>query len=135
MDCIIDTNVLVDYILLDSALHEKAKSDLEKVDYGFIPSVVIEELTHVLWRIGLDKKVINEKIGEVLDTYEVIGIGEDEILRANSVIMKEEHTSFRKFNDKLILSIAKKKDTPLLTFDGGLIEECKAHGVKLPQFQ
>ncbi len=131
MECVIDTNVLVDYIILESELHEKARLNLEKVDKGLVPSVVVEELAHVLNNFKLSKNTINEKIGEVLDSYEVVGISEKEINNARQIILNEQQTTFKKFNDKLILSIAKEKDLPLLTFDGGLISECKTHGVKL----
>ncbi|EQD56543.1 protein containing PilT protein, partial [mine drainage metagenome] len=109
--------------------HEKAKEGLERIDNGFLPSVVVEELVHVLERLKFDKKVISEKIGEVLDTYEVLSIGENEILEAKDSIMKES-VSFKKFNDKLILSTAKREDLPLFTFDEGLVDECKANGIK-----
>ena len=131
MECIIDTNVLVDYILLDSELHEKARLNLEKADNGFVPSVVIEELAHVLNNFKLDKNVINEKVSEVLDSYGIVEVSEDNINNARRIIVEEQHINFKKFNDKLILSIAKEKDLPLLTFDRGLIDECKIHGVKL----
>ena len=129
MECVIDTNVLVEYIIKGSDLHEKAKEYLEKIDNGILPSVVIEELAYVLNRLGLDKETIDGEIEEVLTSYEVLGIGEEEITQAREIIMREKHTTFKRFNDKLILSFAKKKDLPLLTFDGDLKNECKAFGV------
>jgi predicted nucleic acid-binding protein len=131
MECVIDTNILVDYMIKGSDMHEKAKEYLEKIDNGVLPSVVLEELVYVLNRIGLDKAIIEEEISEVLNSYEVLGVGGDEIIQAKDIIMQEKHTMFRRFNDKLILSFAKKRDLPLLTFDSGLIEECKTHNVKL----
>ncbi len=129
MECVIDTNVLVEYIIKGSDLHEKAKEYLEKIDNGILPSVVIEELAYVLNRLGLDKETIDGEIEEVLTSYEVLGIGEEEITQAREIIMREKHTTFKRFNDKLILSFAKKKDLPLLTFDVDLKNECKAFGV------
>ncbi len=131
MECVIDTNVLVDYIIKDSDMHEKARECLEKIDNGILPSVVLEELTYVLDRLGLDKKTINEEINAVLNSYEVLGLGEDEIIQAKDIIMQEKHTTFKRFNDKLILSFAKKRDLPLLTFDRNLRDECESYGVKL----
>ncbi len=121
--------MLVDYIIVDSELHKKASEGLEKIDNGFLPSVVVEELVHVLERLRLDKKVISAKIREVLDSYDVLMIGETEILEARDIIMRE-NVSFKRFNDKLILSTAKRENLPLFTFDIGLIDECKANGVK-----
>ncbi len=130
MEYVIDTNVLVDYIIKGSDMHEKAREYLEKVDNGVLPSVVLEELVYVLNRIGLDKKTIDQEITEVLNSYDVLGIGEDEIIQAKDIILQEKHTTFKRFNDKLILSFAKKKDLPLLTFDSDLKKECEACGVK-----
>ncbi len=135
MECVIDTNVLVDYIIKGSEMHEKAKEYLEKIDNGVLPSIVLEELVYVLNRMGLDKKTIEQEISEVLNSYEIFGVGEDEIMQAKDIIMHEGNTTFKRFNDKLILSFAKKKDLPLLTFDGNLKDECEAYGVKMPQFQ
>lgn len=44
--------------------------------------------------------------------------------------MSEEKTSFKRFNDKLILSIAKQKEVPLFTFDRELNEECEVYEVR-----
>ena len=128
MECVIDTSVLVDYILMDAEMHEKAKAGLAKIDTGFIPAVVIEELVHVLERLKLNKKALNEKIGEVLDSYELLSIDKVTILNAKSMIM-EEGVSFKRFNDKLILSAAKREDLQLFTFDKELIDECIINGV------
>ena len=135
MECVIDTNVLVGYIIKGSEMHEKAKEYLERIDNGVLPSVVLEELVYVLNRMGLDKKTIEQEIREVLNSYEILGVGEDEIMQAKDAIMHEGNTTFKRFNDKLILSFAKKKDLPLLTFDGNLKGECETYGVKMPQFQ
>ncbi len=131
MECVIDTNVLVDYIIKGSEMHEKAKEYLERINNGILPTVVLEELTYALNRMGLNKETIDEEISEILNSYEVLGISEDEIVQAKDMIMQEKHTTFKRFNDKLILSFAKKRDLPLLTFDANLKNECKAYEVKL----
>ncbi len=131
MECVIDTNVLVDYILLDSELHEKAKEGLEKIENGFVPAVVIEELVQVLGRLGVDKMIINEKIREVLASYEIISLDRENFLEAQKIINNEKGVQFKRFNDKLVLSAAKQNGLPLFTFDGDLKKECNIHGVKL----
>ena len=131
MEGIVDTSVLVDYILLDSELNERAKASLEKLERGFLPTVVIEELVHVLGRLKLDKRTIYEKVREVLDSYELVNVNAENIFEAAEIIIEEDGPSFGQFNDKLILSIAKERSLPLLTFDLNLIKECKENGVKL----
>lgn len=130
MECVIDTNVLVDYILIDSEMHNKAKSGLEKIVNGFVPSVVLEELVSVLARLGFDKKTISEKLKEVLESYEVLSLYEGHISEAEEMVMAEEKVSFKRFNDMLILFAAKQKNVPLFTFDKNLNEECEHYGVK-----
>ncbi|HUB92725.1 MAG TPA: PIN domain-containing protein [Candidatus Saccharimonadales bacterium] len=133
MESVIDTSVLVDYILLDSELHGAAKAGLEKITRGFLPSVVLEELASVLDRLKIDKGTINEKIEEVLETYEVCCVSGADVRAAGKIIMKEPSTSFKRFNDKLILSIAKERSLPLFTFDRELARECKANSVEVLQ--
>jgi predicted nucleic acid-binding protein len=130
MECIIDTNVIVDYILLDSENHARAESELRKIDRGFLPTVVVEELAHVLGHLKLNKKTIEEKLRETLSSYEVLSLGEENLIGAVKMIMKEDAASFNRFNDKAILSAAKARALPLLTFDQNLIKECEANGVK-----
>ncbi len=131
MEGIIDTSVLVDYILPESQRHEKAKEAMGKIDRGFLPTVVVEELVYVLERLEFDKKAINEKIRQVLDSYDLLGVSAANIAGSASYIMEENGATFRQFEDKLILSIAKDEGMALLTFDKRLAKECKAHGVKL----
>ena len=69
MECVIDTNILLGYIIKGSEMHEKAKEYLEKIDNGILPSVVLEELVYALNRLGLDRDTIDEEINEVLNSY------------------------------------------------------------------
>lgn len=131
MESVIDTSILVDYIILESEFHERAKLGLDRITHGFLPSVVVEELIHVLNKLKLGKEIINEKIEEVLETYEVYSISSTNIKAASKVIIRESAITFKRFNDKLILSVAKEKSLPLFTFDQELAKECKANSVEL----
>ncbi len=131
MEGVIDTSVLVDYILLEAPNHELAKTSLERIDRGFLPTVVVEELVSVLAKVGLDKKTINEKLRETLETYDVLSVNTSGISEAASHVMAERDIGFKRFNDKLILTLAKTEGLPLLTLDKELMKECKANGVKL----
>jgi predicted nucleic acid-binding protein len=133
MESLIDTSVLVDYILLDSEFHQRAETGIKKIERGFLPSVVVEELAYVLDRLKLSKEMVNEKIEEVLDTYGVIGITSANLQTACKMVMKENSISFKRFNDKLILAVAKERSMQLFTFDRDLIKECEANGVRIFQ--
>lgn len=131
MRCVIDTSVLVDYMLLGSERHDRAAEALKKVGDGMVPAVVLQELAFVLWRLKVDKKTINRKLEESIMSYDVAGVAEEDIVEAMAVMMKEKEAQFRRLNDKVILSIAKKNDASLLTFDDELKGECREHGIKL----
>ncbi|MGI0134124.1 MAG: PIN domain-containing protein, partial [Candidatus Micrarchaeaceae archaeon] len=115
----------------DSERHETARKGLESLDNGSVSSVVVEELAHALTRLGIDKATIDAKIRETMETYEVLSISERNITDASTIIMNERGTSFKRFNDKLILSVAKERGAALLTFDNDLAKECRENGVKL----
>ena len=129
MDCIIDTSILVDYILIDSEFHKRAEAGLEKISIGFLPTVVIEEMVYVLHRLKLSKRLIGEKVEEVLSSYEILSLKTGNMLEANKMIITENNTTFKRFNDKLILSAAKDRGIPLFTFDQNLARECRENGV------
>ncbi len=131
MECVIDTNVLVERILFDSDMHLEAEKGLEQIDVGILPSVVVQELASVMSRLGFDKNAINKRLDEVISSYTIMAVGKDSILWAQKALMKEKGASFSRFNDKLILAIAKAGNLPLFTFDRDLIKECKENGVKL----
>lgn len=131
MEGVIDTCVLVDYILMDSEQHERARLNLEKIDRGFLPSVVVEELVHALERLKLSKETIDEKVRETLESYDVLSVSAGNLAEAAAHIMKESGARFKRFNDNVILSVAKAQGLPVLTFDGDFISECKSNGVEL----
>lgn len=130
MDCIIDTNVLIDYTILDSERHDQAKRGLEKVTHGYLPTVVVEEFVQVLARFGLGKNAINEKLKETLETYSVISITVQNFYDSAQMIMSEDASSFKRFNDEVILSSARTIGLPVFTFDRELIRECSSAGVE-----
>lgn len=130
MEGLIDTSVLVEYLLLEAEQHDRAKSSIEKLDQGFLPSVVVEELVHVLERLKLDKKTIREKVDEVLSSFDILSINMGNLADASEFIMKESGAKFEQFNDKLILSLAREEGMAILTFDRELMNECKVNGVE-----
>ena len=133
MEGLIDTSVLVDYIVLEAELHGEAVSCIGRLDRCFVATVVIEELVHVLDRLRLDRKLINDKLHEVLSSCEVLSFGTKTLLMAAETLMKAKGMTFRQYNDMILLSIAKDQRMLLLTFDKDLMEACRANGVKLLQ--
>jgi predicted nucleic acid-binding protein len=102
---------------------------MEKI---LIPSVVLEEFVLVLNKLKIERKIIGAKIKEILENekIKIIPIESIDIFNANSTILSEK-ISFKRFNDKIILSIAKKNKIALFTFDSELRRESKKYNIRL----
>ena len=130
MDCVIDTNVLVYEMVEDSELHSAAAAALKKVTKRIIPTIVLEELVYALMQLGVTDSIIKKKLEELLNSEwnQIIPIVPMHMQGAMEVLARHK-TSFRRFNDKVILSTAKTEQVPLITFDRELLAECKKEGV------
>jgi predicted nucleic acid-binding protein len=133
-ECVIDTNVLVYDTIEDSEHHETASAIIDNLDICIIPSVVLEEFIFTLAKLGLDNKIIYEKVIDLLETFEYLPIEKEDIINALNMIEKEK-VSFKKFNDKLILCIAERRKVKLLTFDKELQKEQKRYKISSPLFE
>jgi predicted nucleic acid-binding protein len=133
-ECVIDTNALVYDTIEDSEHHETASAIIDNLDICIIPSVVLEEFIFTLAKLGLDNKIIYEKVLDLLETFEYLPIEKEDIINALNMIEKEK-VSFKKFNDKLILCIAERRKAKLLTFDKELQKEQKRYKIPSPLFE
>jgi predicted nucleic acid-binding protein len=133
-ECVIDTNALIYDTIEDSEHHETASAIIDSLDICFIPSVVLEEFIFTLAKLGLDNKIIYEKVLDLLETFEYLPIEKEDIINALNMIEKEK-VSFKKFNDKLILCIAERRKAKLLTFDKELQKEQKRYKIPSPLFE
>ncbi len=131
MECVIDTNVLVYEMVENSDFHKKAEELLDSVDRCLIPTTVIEEFVRVTNGMNIKGSVIHERLEELLNAanMEIIPISHSNISEAAKSILKHK-LSFKRFNDELILSVAKSEKLPMLTFDSVFIASCEREGVK-----
>ncbi len=131
MECVIDTNVLVYEMVENSDFHEKAEELFDSMNRCIIPTTVIEEFVRVLGNMDVKEVIIYERLEELLNTtkIEIIPISHSNMSEATKSILKHK-LSFRRFNDELILSVAKSEKMPLFTFDRKLISRCNDEGVK-----
>jgi len=132
MDAVIDTNALVYDYVEDSEFHKEAAEALDRAEGWAVPSVVIEEFVFVMKRARLDDAILQHKIGELLDDRRVVfvPVGAKDVKDAVRLLSSEKG-SLSRLNDKLVLSVARRKKMPLLTFDKGLQAQCKRFGVKV----
>jgi predicted nucleic acid-binding protein len=133
VDCIIDTNVLVYDTIEDSEFHSQAAETLGTLDRWLVPSVVMEEFVSVMTKLGARREFIDRKLSELLESGEVEFVAiEPEDLRAAAALISGERISFRKFNDKLVLSTANRMKAALYTFDKDLDRQRKNLGIDSP---
>lgn len=131
-EVVVDTNVLIYDTFEDSVLHKEAKKLLDKIERQIIPSVVLEEFIIFLVKIGVSKDFTKRKIKEILtsERVELIPLKREDFKFALHLISGRD-LSFRRINDKLILSLTKRRKIPLATFDAELKKECLGEKVKV----
>ncbi|MFN3805168.1 MAG: PIN domain-containing protein [Pyrobaculum sp.] len=126
MRVVVDSNVY--RALRDQVHHNAAREILEELSEWITPTLVIYE---VVWT--LRNKLGNDPALEytsALLTHRklvIVSATKDDIMRAIQTI-KDEKTSLARFNDKLLLAIAKRLKIPLLTFDKQLITQATRVG-------
>lgn len=132
MSAVIDTNVFVEAVLVDSDFHDKAERLLEKVDEWVIPKIVLYELVWVFRRIGLDSETIFSVVESVVQADKTVLVDEKyyDILRALMFIV-DFKVSLSHFNDLVILYVAKSLGYPVYTFDRKMASFGKKLGVEV----
>ena len=133
MACVLDTNVLVYDTLEDAELHEVASKVLGTLDRWLLPSVVFEEYVFVLEKLQIKRRFIAAKVSELLHlrNAELVPLEKTDIAAATEIISRER-VPFRNFNDKLILSVAKRRSAMLFTFDSALDTQRSNLGINSP---
>jgi len=118
VEAIIDTNVLVYDTIEDSVFHDEVRNKLSLLERWVIPTVVLEEFALVLVQLKVGEEFVEEKMLEVLlsEKTEVVSISKQHFFDSIDIISKEK-TSFKRLNDKLIISVAKVRKLPIFTYD------------------
>ena len=132
MSAVIDTNVLVYDTFEDSVFHKEAKVLLDELDEWLIPSIVVYEYVWLLRELEVALNDAVYKVREYLlsPKAKLVFEGPEGILTSLSLLTREK-LSLSKFNDKLILIVAKRRDCPLFTFDKKLRAQAASLGVPL----
>ena len=131
MEAVIDTNALVYDYVENSDLHAEASKWLDSLDGWLVPSVVIEEFVFVMKKAGVADGLLQKKVGETLadGRTRFVPVSAGDVKSAVSLLASEK-ASFMRFNDKLVLSVARRTRAPLLTFDRALRAQCDGLGVR-----
>jgi len=118
VEAVIDTNVLVYDTVEDSSFHKDVRDKLSKLKKWIVPSVVLEEFALVLMQLNLEEGFIRDKIMEILlnGKTEVASLSKQHFIDSIDIISREG-ISVNRLNDKLIVSVAKVKRSPIFTYD------------------
>jgi hypothetical protein len=124
VEAVIDTNVLVYATVEDSVHHKEVTGRLEELAKVYIPTNVMIEYILVLKKLGVDEEFIINKVMEILsdEKTRLTGITKKDFEEALRMIEKEK-VDVNRINDKVILSIARRNDLPLYTYDRQLRQQ------------
>jgi len=132
MHAIIDTNVLIYDTIEDSIFHHEAQALLNTLGSWLIPSIVVYEYIWFFRELEFSAKSVNELIeGRISDPR--CRIIPDNLTYTKDALFlcRSKNYSLSRFNDMLILSVAKKKNVPLVTFDKQLRKNAQSLDVEI----
>lgn len=124
----IDTNVLIFDTFVDSDFHTEAVSMLDSIDKWYLPSIVFHEFVWFFKARKIQISRANLKVEEYL-TNEKSSFSPctTDDIRFAAKHMKE----YSEYNDLVILSVAKRLNLPLFTFDEDLKKTARRASVHL----
>lgn len=128
MEAVIDTNVLVYDMVEDSAYHKDVVEKLSALRKWVIPTVVLEEFAIVLLQLKIEESFIRGKLLEVLQDgrVEVVPLTRQQLIDSINMVSKER-ASFKRLNDKLVVSVAKSRKLPIFTYDKEIKKEWRTY--------
>lgn len=127
MSALIDTNVLIFDTFEDSEFHRQASDGLNSLTNWYLPDIVFHEMMWFFRSRTIDQLKARLKIEEYLTNEKCVfsSCTPDDIRFA--IDMK----SYANYNDHLILSLAKRLELPLFTFDQELEKTAKKNAVRI----
>ena len=131
-EAVIDTNILVYDTFEDSLHHKEASHILDSLNRWIIPLIVIYEYAWFLKGLKMSTADARDKVLEYITSEKSVLVREglDEIRWAISTLV-DEGLSLSRFNDKVVLSVALRRNVPLATFDEKLRRQASNIGVAL----
>lgn len=132
MSAVIDTNIYVEAIVVDSDFHEKAENVLEKVEEWIIPKIVLYELVWVFKRLSIDAGTVFNIIESIVHSDKAVLVDEEYYVISRALrFTADSKISLAHFNDLVILYFAKSHGYPVYTFDKGMASLGKKIGAKV----
>jgi len=128
VSAVLDTNVIIFDTFEDSQFHGDARSKIDALERWFIPSMVFHEYVWFMKAERIELDFTKSKLTEYLLNAKTIYCP---IELADIVFASREMADYREYNDFLILSVARRLQQPLLTYDEPLGRTCERFGIKM----
>ena len=120
---VVDTNVLIYDFISNSPYHEEARKKLEELErILLIPNILVEFIL-VSLRLKINEEYVKKKVEEILNQSIIVRIHKKDFLDALNLNLRE-------INDSLLVTVAKRLNSPVFSYDTNVINLCKEQGVK-----
>jgi len=128
LSAVIDTNVLIFDTFEDSEFHNAAASGLDSLQRWYISSMVLHELVWFFKGQGIQVSRVGAKVEEYLRNEKT----DFSTCTADDLRFAVSHLrDYHDYNDLVILSVAKRLNAPLFSFDDDLKKSARRNGVNL----
>ena len=129
MSAVVDSNVYVYRAIEDSVHHETSKELLNALSHWVTPTLVIHEVVWTLSElVGRQAALLYVKALLAHNKVEVVPVTKQDISWALGAVA-DEGLSLARYNDKVILFVARRTGLPLLSFDKKLLSQASRAGV------
>lgn len=131
MEALVDSNVYVYRAIEDSLHHARARELLEELSGWVVPVLVLHEVIWTLHEL-LGRGPTLEFVTRLLRNAKlrVVPVLERDVRWAIAEIESEE-LSLSRYNDKVVLAVARRLRVPLLSFDKQLLAQAAKRGVQV----
>jgi len=129
LSAVIDSNVYVYRAIEDSVHHERSKELLNTLSRWVTPTLVVHEVVWTLSElVGRQAALLYVKALLAHSKVEVVPVTKQDISWALEAVVDED-LSLARYNDKAVLSVARRTGLPLLSFDKKLLSQASRAGV------
>jgi len=129
LSAVVDANVYVYRAIEDSEHHERSRELLDALSKWVTPTIVVHEVFWtLLGLVGRERALLFVRALLSHGRVEVVPVTRQDVAWSVSRL-SEEGLSLARYNDKVILSVAKRMGLPLLSFDRRLLAQAVRAGV------
>jgi len=121
---VLDTNILIALTIEDHEFHKEVVEKINKIEQGLIPVNLLIEFILVLRNLKVSEDFITKKIKEFSDNFIFVEVFSEDFLNAIEY-SKELGVSLEEINDLILISIAKRTNSLLFTYDKKIVSIAK----------